>query len=29
LMVCSAGGLTGKGKGPDCDNDFRGRADTP
>src|SRR2546421_6162087 len=29
LMVCSAGGLTGKGKGPDCDYDFCGRADTP
>ena len=24
-----AGGLTGKGKGPDCDYDFCGRADTP
>src|SRR2546423_5775692 len=24
LMVCSAGGLTGKGKGPDCDYDLCG-----
>ena len=24
LMVCSAGGLTGKGKGPDCDDHLCG-----